>query len=174
MNFYITSGTYEFLEKIMNKYPQETMILMQNTQTSVLIHETQKKSVFGSPRKYEVISQSGELENKGMVNLFNIPISDEGKPVFEFNFAKQIQSIKDAPGFIAYRFLKPKKGDTYILLTLWTDESYFKHWKGSNGYQTIIDSFPTETPLSSNQLFNGGAYETEYTIPSKENNNAPQ
>ena len=81
-----------------------------------------------------------------MVNLFNIPISDEGKPVFEFNFAKQIQSIKDAPGFVAYRFLKAKKGDTYILLTLWTDESYFKHWKGRMAIKTSSTVFQLKTP----------------------------
>ncbi|MGE8205145.1 antibiotic biosynthesis monooxygenase family protein [Heyndrickxia sp. NPDC080065] len=174
MNFYITTGTYDFLEKIFNKYKDEKIILMQNAQNSLLIHETEKKSIFGAPRKYEVLDRNGELENCGFVVFYNIPISDEGKPVFEYGYKNKKHLIENAFGNTASRLLKPKKGDTYIIFTMWKDEKDYKRWKNTDSYKTFISEHKTENPLSSNSLFNGTPYETEYTIPNDENQNASQ
>ncbi|MGE6260995.1 antibiotic biosynthesis monooxygenase family protein [Heyndrickxia sporothermodurans] len=175
MNFYITTGTYDFLERILSKYNKETMILMQNAQNSLLVHETPKKSVFGSPRKYEIIAEKGELINKGYASFYNIPISDEEKPVFEYSFQQHKKNVVEtAPGIIAYRLLRPKKGDTYIIFTLWQDEKYYNNWKKTNAYTTLLSNKVSSSPLSSNTLFNGAPYETEYVISNDNEENASQ
>lgn len=168
MNLYITTGTYEFLIKILNKYKDEQMLLMQNAQNSLIIHETMKKSVFGSPRTYEVINGKGNFPEEGYSVFYNIPISDEGKPVFEYHLQNNSQLIQTASGIRAFRFLKPKKGDTYIILTIWEDEKDFSRWKLTASYKTIINTPTVSAPLSSNTIFNGSPYESYYTIPNEE------
>lgn len=168
MNLYMTTGTYEFLIKILNKYKDEQMLLMQNAQNSLIIHETMNKSVFGSPRKYEVIDGEGHFPNEGYVVFYNIPISDEAKPVYEYNVQKNMQLIQSAPGIVAIRFLKPKKGDTYIIITIWADEKDYNNWTRTESYQTMMTQQSFDGPLSSNTIFNGTPYETYYTIPNDE------
>lgn len=172
MNFYITSGTYDFLEKLLNKYNDEKMVLMQNAQNSLLVHETTKKSVFGSPRKYEVIDGKGDLPDAGFIVFHNIPISDEGKPVFEYSFQNKKHLIERSPGINGIRLLRPKKGDTYIILTMWKDEKYYNNWKKTEDYKAVIAIQSSDNPLSSNNIFNGAPYETKYTIPNDSTQNA--
>lgn len=49
MYIYLTSGTGDFLEQVKNKYPNDHMILIHGEGNSVLIHETEGKTVFAAP-----------------------------------------------------------------------------------------------------------------------------
>lgn len=83
MNFYMTTGTYDYMKKMRDKNPAETMVLMQGENTTLMIHETDGKTLFQTPRRYEVVDGTGELKEKGFFVFNNIPVSDEGRPVFE-------------------------------------------------------------------------------------------
>ena len=56
------------------------MLLMQNGETALLLHETSEKTVFASPRRYEVVDGKGLLQEKGFVVMNNIPVTEEGRP----------------------------------------------------------------------------------------------
>ena len=65
------------------------MIVMHGEGNSLLLHETEGKTVFQTPRRYEVISSSGTLEENGFFAFNNIPVTDEGRPIFEHRFTKR-------------------------------------------------------------------------------------
>ncbi|PKR86687.1 antibiotic biosynthesis monooxygenase family protein [Heyndrickxia camelliae] len=162
MYVYITTGTYDFLEKIKKKYANENMILMQNGQNSLLLHETTKKSVFEVPRKYQVVEGSGELDCKGLAVFNHVPVTDEGRPVFEYRFKERIPAITQVSGFKAIRLLRPLKGDTYIGFSLWENEKAYSDWKHSNSFE---EAHKANTEAEFKSIFSGPAYFTQYVIP---------
>ncbi|TQR19040.1 antibiotic biosynthesis monooxygenase family protein [Psychrobacillus vulpis] len=131
MNFYMTSGTPEFMESLKAKYAKEDMYHLHGLGNSVLIHETSGKSFFQAPRKFEVMETLGQLSEKGYFVLQHVPVSEEGRPIFEYKYTHLTSTIEREPGFIALRVLKPIKSDTYIILTQWTGSNSFDVWQKS-------------------------------------------
>ena len=134
MNFYITSGTYDFLVKIYEEHRNEKVIIAQNAEGTLLMHETEGSTFFEEPRKYEVIDAHGDLAQTGFVVFNNIPVTDEGRPVFEYRFKNRARKIEEEPGFMAIRVLRPMDSDTYIILTQWKDADAFHAWQDSKAY----------------------------------------
>ncbi len=64
MNIYMTNGTYRFMKKLKEDHLDQNLTLLQNAESTLLLHETEGKSIFQQPRKYEVIDSSGELKQK--------------------------------------------------------------------------------------------------------------
>ena len=60
---------------------------------SLLLHETAGKTVFQTPRRYEVIGSSGTLQENGYFVFNNIPVTDEGRPIFEHRFKERAGAI---------------------------------------------------------------------------------
>ena len=88
----------------------------------LLLHETNGKTVFQTPRRYEVIRLLGHILKKMDYFVFNnIPVTDEGRPIFEHHFKERANAIDAELGFIAFRLLRPHKSDTYIILIEWSD-----------------------------------------------------
>ncbi len=139
-NVFITRGTPEFMEKIKEKYASEKMILMHGSGGSQLLHETEGKTVFQTPQRYEVVSEVGQLQEHGFFALNNIAISDEGKPIFEERFKREHPAMESTPGFIAFRLLRPIGSDTYIILSEWEDNKAFDTYKHDPAFKAAYDS----------------------------------
>ncbi|MBS4177499.1 antibiotic biosynthesis monooxygenase family protein [Lederbergia citrea] len=163
---YITSGTYDFLKKIAEKHTTENMLLMQSVQSSHLWHETSKATVFQSPRKYEVIDAAGDFSEVGFVACNNIPVRDEGRPVFEFGFTNQEKLIENEPGFIAMRVLRPLSSDTYVFMTMWEDEEAYEAWKSSKTFAKVHTQ--TESAKSVGSVFSGPSYVSTFFVGHEE------
>ena len=164
MNIFITSGTFDFLKIKKDKHPSENILLMQNAETTVLLHETTKKTVFASPRKYEVVEGSGGLPESGYVVMNNIPVSEEGRPIFEHRFKNSAASIVKEPGLVALRILRPIQSETYIILTIWEKQANFLSWKNSSSFEQAFNIGSTPVTNSSQKMFSGEAYMTQYTL----------
>lgn len=134
LNFYMTYGTVDFLKKLAKQHGLENMLFMKSYDSAILFHETDGESVFHSPHRYEIIDQSGTLEHSGFTVLNNIPVTPEGRPLFETRFKNRAGKIENQPGFKALRVLRPKDSDTYIVLTLWDTEQSFQDWKNSKSF----------------------------------------
>lgn len=134
MNFYMTFGTEGFLEGLCGKINDGELLLMNGEENAVLMHETTEKSSFNSGKNYEVLDASGELSKGKFAVLNNIPVSDEGRPGFEYRFSQRERLIEDEAGFAAIRVLRPVDSDTYVILTLWEDVKYFTQWQESKAY----------------------------------------
>ncbi len=164
MNIYMTTGTHGFLQKLMESHPEEEMILMQGGD-ALLLHETNGESVFESPRSYEVVDQTGNLPHSGFVVFNNIPVSDEGRPLFEYRFKNRAGLIEEVAGFIAIRVLRPLNSDTYSIMTVWEDEKSFQGWQESKQYQKAHEKRGTEEGIDSTKdIFPRSSYVTKYFV----------
>ncbi|WP_260284568.1 antibiotic biosynthesis monooxygenase family protein [Peribacillus aracenensis] len=165
MNVFITSGSFNFLKSKKDKHPNENILLMQNPDTTVLLHETEGKTIFSSPRKYEVVDGKGTLQDHGYVVMNNIPVSEEGRPVFEHRFKNRVGFIENEPGFVALRVLRPINSETYVILTIWEKQTDFLHWKKSSSFQKAhISDSKAPVTNSSQKMFSGEPYVTLYTL----------
>lgn len=163
MNIFMTSGTPDFLHKLIDKNPGETMIQLQGDDTSLLIHETAGSTIFSQPRSYEVFEKSGTLTNEGYFVFNNIPVSDEGRPVFEDRFKSRAGLIDKEPGFIAIRVLRPLNSDTYVVLTQWDNEKSFQDWQSSQAYNKAHEKRGTSQGLDHQKtMFPRSSFVTKY------------
>lgn len=164
MNIYMTTGTYEFLKITKEKKPNEKMFLMQSAENSLLLHETNGKTIFNSPRSFEVIDSKGEIQDEGFVVMNNIPVTDEGRPAFEYRFKNRVGLIEKEPGFIAIRVLRPIKSDTYVIFTQWESQIAFKNWQSSSSFQEAHQKPASENVDFNKKIFSGSPYVTQYSI----------
>ncbi|WP_075619888.1 antibiotic biosynthesis monooxygenase family protein [Paenisporosarcina indica] len=168
MNIYLTSGTPEFMNSLKEKHADQKMVVLHGEGNTVLLHETTGKTVFSTPRKYEVLDSSGELNEQGYFVFNNIPVSDEGRPIFEQRFSNRARAIENEPGFIAIRVLRPIKADTYIILTEWTGPSSFEAWQSSQAYNKAHEKRGSDEGLDQRpNIFSSASYVTTYTTAKK-------
>ena len=166
MNLFFTSGTEVYLKKLIEDHPNEVLLFMRNEGSFLLVHETEGNSFFKEPRKYEVIKSLGEFADVGFAVFNHIPVSDEGRPLFEYHFKNSIGEIENEPGFIAIRVLRPLTGDIYVVFTLWENEWSFKNWKTSNSFEKV-HSYIVEKEISKKQkskFFPRPSFVTKYLI----------
>ncbi|GLC89871.1 antibiotic biosynthesis monooxygenase family protein [Lysinibacillus piscis] len=164
MFIYFASGTGDFLEQLKNKYSNEHMILLHGEGNAVLIHETEGKSVFATPRQFEVIDAVNDLEEQGFFVCNNIPVTDEGRPVFEHRFLNRARAIENEPGFIAFRLLRPIKEDTYIVMTQWNGPHSFEAWKNSQAFKNAHAERQESVGANPQTIFSAASYVTTYNV----------
>ncbi|KIL47339.1 antibiotic biosynthesis monooxygenase family protein [Jeotgalibacillus campisalis] len=163
MNIFMTFGTENFLHKIIEKRPEESMILLHGEETALLIHETEGQTVFNQPRSYEVFVESGTMTQEGFFVFNNIPVSEEGRPVFEHRFKSRAGLIDKEPGFIAIRVLRPVNSDIYVVLTQWDSEDSFKNWQSSQAYNKAHEKRGTDQGLDHQKtIFPRASFVTKY------------
>ncbi|WP_108671898.1 antibiotic biosynthesis monooxygenase family protein [Peribacillus acanthi] len=167
MFVHITSGTFDFLRKKRDQHRDENMLLLQNAESTFLVHESNdKKSFFSSPRSYEHVDAVGELKQKGFIVMNNIPVSKEGRPIFEHRFKNRPGQIENQPGFWAIRILRPLHSDTYIILTQWENEKSFNEWQNSQSFSHAHGQKQDGQEASSTTtIFSGSSYVTKYIVP---------
>ena len=168
MNFYVTSGTPDYMEKLIAKYQLEPLILLHGNGNSVVLHETEKKSIFAVPRSFEVLDSKGSFEQKGYFTFYNMPIMSEERPIFEKKVLDAIPSLKKNDGVIAYRFLKPVKAETYLLIIQWGGPASYEVWKNSENYITSVAPIIEGTASAMQSMFNASSYITTYSAAPKE------
>ncbi|MFK2825856.1 antibiotic biosynthesis monooxygenase [Bacillus sp. B190/17] len=169
MNIFITTGTYDFMKKIKEKHASEKILLMENSEGATLLHETTRKTIFQSPRKYEVIDAWGELADYGCVMLHHIPVTDQGRPIFEYRFKNRERTIEGMPGFMAIRVMRPLNSDTYAVLTQWKDQQSLKNWQDSKDFKQIHGNNQSEAGVNNQpKIFSSPSYVTTYIVPTEE------
>jgi heme oxygenase (mycobilin-producing) len=161
MNAYMTAGTLDFLKKIEGKYPNEKMVTMINENNAQLFHETSGETVFNEPRKFEELLSIGEIKKEGFVVLNNVPVTDEGKAVFEHQVKNQMNAIKSQEGFLALRVLRPLTSSQYVIMTVWKDEASYKAWQSS---QTFFDVSKMTGMDSQAKIFSSAPFVSKYMI----------
>src|SRR5699024_12285513 len=83
----------------------------------------------------EPIDENGELQNRGTIDLNNIPIAEDGKSAFEERFLNRARAIEKTPGFIAIKVLRPLVDNTYVVLTTWESTEALNAWHHSGAHQ---------------------------------------
>ena len=124
----MTNGTLEHLEKIAKNHPEINLYFMRNQTAAVAYYEDTDTPIFDEPRGYDIIVTKGTLQLEGYVVMQHIPVSDDGKPIFETEYKDQAEKIKAQPGVYALRVLRPLRGNTYVVLIQWKNEAYYQAW----------------------------------------------
>lgn len=169
MKIFLTSGTMDFMESLEKRFSTEHMIVMHGSGTSILLHETAGKTLFQTPRRYEVVDSSGTLQKEGFFAFNHIPVTDEGKPIFEHRFLSHSDTIPTTSGLIAFRLLRPTDSDTYIILTQWTEKKSFELWKKSTFYTFLHAKDEAGIGLDKGpHIFSSAPYLTTYKSESDE------
>lgn len=169
MYFYSTSGTPEFMETIQAKHSDLNMLLLFGQGNSLLMYETdKKKSVFATPRKFEVIDGRGEFEHRGFIGIENIPVVDESRPVFEQAVKKSVASLHQDSSCIAFRVLRPIKAETYLIITQWAGPASYDVWKQSSAYKNDLASIINKMSTSTQAMYNSKAYTSTFSVAVKE------
>lgn len=134
MKAFMTGGTLDFLMKLAEKHKQHDFYLMKNSFSTLSYYESNGKSVFGAGREYTILFESGTILEEGYVVMNNIPLTEEGKPVFIDRFRKQQNNMTTVPGSQAFRLLEPVKGNTYVIFTQWASKKHFETWEASDEF----------------------------------------
>ena len=131
---------------------------------ALLFHETVGKTVFKTPRRYEVIESAGEFKKESFVVLNNLPVTEEGKPLFEHQFKNRAKLLEHAAGFTALRVLRPVSSAPYIILTVWENEASYKAWKSSTSF---FEAHTNKGIINNNKpkIFESAPYTSTYVIP---------
>lgn len=162
MNFYITYGTIDYLSELKASHENEKLLLLKKDESAALFHESEGESIFKEPKKYEVLDSVGAFENGQYAVLNNIPVTQEGKPLFEQRFKERARMIENEPGFTAIRVLRPVSGDTYVILTLWDSEKSFQDWQNSKAFDHAHKKRGTSEGVDQKSIFRGPSYVTTY------------
>lgn len=104
------------------------------------------KSVFTAGRVYDILLSKGLIEKQGFVAMNHIPVTTDGRPVFEERFKHRQHTVETMPGFQAFRLLKPKKGLAYIVLTQWKREAFFNEWRESKAFEKAHNKQSVKQP----------------------------
>src|SRR5699024_6418806 len=135
MQAFMTNGTLELLQSIAEKNPDITFYFMNRDTTTLAYYESNEKNIFASGRAYEVLLSKGNIVQDGFVVMNNIPVTEEGRPVFEDRFRQRQNEVDTMPGFQAFRLLRPVKGNTYVVFTQWASEQDFNNWKNAEQFK---------------------------------------
>lgn len=161
MKGFITFGTGDFLGKMKKTHPTEEILLLQSAENAMLYHQTEKDSIFKEPKKYDVILSKGGFPEKGFATVNNIPVNEESKPVFEYTFKHEVNRLLHQDGLISLRFLRPIKGTTFVVLTVWKNELSYTMWHKSEEYQFFQSKIADQ---QHNIVYPSPAYLKEYFV----------
>lgn len=165
MNLYFASGTPEFMESLQTKYASEQMILLHGQANSILMHETEKKSKFATPRRFEVVEGQGQFEQRGFFAMHNVPVADESKKLFEESIINAIQPLKNNMACIAFRVLRPVKHEMYVIVTQWAGPASFETWTESAEFGGKLAGLIANSTSVTQTMFTSKAYLTTFSAP---------
>lgn len=164
MNFYMTSGTSDFLQKLIEKHPKENLILLEGQGKAIVLHETTGKSIFSLPKNYEVADAFGELKQKGYFVLYHLSIEGDRRELFKQKFLKVSgDTLKKDYSIISYRLLMPKKNSEHIIfISQWAGPASYEVWTQSTQYNAHFKTLFDVGASSVQKIFDGESYITTY------------
>lgn len=142
----MTNGSAGFLRDLKVNYPETDFYFMQKDQTTIAYYENKQENLFDAGRSYQAVIVAGKLQATGYVVMNHIPVIEDGQASFEGRFKQSQREVEVASGFIAFRLLKPDKGNTYIAYTQWQKQQDFQNWKNTDQFKQSHQSNQTTPP----------------------------
>lgn len=135
MNLYTSYGTYGFLNQIQLNNPDHDLFQYSASDTSVILEETEGKSVLKHPSAYEVLYSVGEFNEEHFYCALFIPSSEDHKNQLEKQLLHFGAPFDNFSGFKSYRLLRPLEGNTYKLYFGFANRSAYEDFKSSDLFQ---------------------------------------
>lgn len=134
MELYKWTGSRDQGVAILAASPNVRLIYLVDGEEATVLYEAEGGAAPQGFEAFQILNAVGDI-NDGYYAVFNnIPVSGEGRELFESRFQNRAGKVEEEPGFAAIRVLRPLDSDTYIILTLWKDEESFKNWQQSQAY----------------------------------------
>ena len=147
MNIHVTYGDVTELKAIKESLTSEQLVLMELGNEAVLIQENDGTAGFAEADSYTVLDASGEIINGNYAVFNNIPVTTEGRELFEQRFMDRARQIED----------------TYVILTKWEDEASFKAWQNSQAYANAHNKRGTDEGIDKKpNIFSRPSFVTTY------------
>lgn len=164
MKLYKWIGPHDQATQIKADQASVDTIQLQNEEEAVVLYEVEDETILQNAEVYEVLNAVGHIKDGGYAVFNNIPVTDEGRELFESRFQNRAGMVEKEPGFAAIRVLRPLQSDTYTILTLWKDEQSFKDWQESQAYgQAHAKRGTTEGIDKRPNIFPRPSFVTTYT-----------
>lgn len=140
MYLHLTSGTEDFLQKLKDKYLNESFILASNNQKSILFYKSStKKSIFQMPQVYEVLEQSTKEAQKKVVSTHRFHLDKDNQSSIEFNLRKVYLEIGRVYQPTESFLLLEHKKKSIMILFVWEQELTYKQFQSSKLYESMTD-----------------------------------
>ncbi|GGB02156.1 hypothetical protein ERX37_00370 [Macrococcus hajekii] len=138
MNVYLTHGSDYYMNRLIDKHPDRSILKFAGPDDIVLYEATELKTVFSSGEAYEVIEQNGEVTDKGPIMMRYFQVSEEKVKVAE-NALADHGDFNQYEGYQSYQLLRPLRGQTYISLFQFSDPESLEDFKKSSVYRERYD-----------------------------------
>ncbi|RDX00836.1 antibiotic biosynthesis monooxygenase family protein [Listeria kieliensis] len=136
---YITSGTEHYLRQILAEHPGEGIMLLQNYEHSILLHETSGASVFKEENTYRKLQSSGKMKGYGFVTLEYIMMQrDEEVPIFLQNYEQMVRQLHETPGLQCVQLGQSLTQNKFLVLAFWDSEMYYQAFKATPYHARIV------------------------------------
>lgn len=135
MKIYTTYGTYGYLNQIRLNNPERNLFLFSTNDSSVIIEETEEKSILKHPTVYDTVVEINELNNQHFYSALFIPSSDDHSHQLEKRLANLDLKLDNFAGFKSYRFLKPEEGTTYKVYFGFVNRQAYEDFKESDTFK---------------------------------------
>ncbi|HSP23018.1 MAG TPA: antibiotic biosynthesis monooxygenase [Planococcus sp. (in: firmicutes)] len=134
MELYKWTGNKKEAAEILSEMPDARLVALADSEETVLLTESESANQPEGFDAYHVLNAVGELDAGYYAVFNNIPVTEDGRELFESRFQNRAGMVEKEPGFAAIRVLRPIDSDTYIILTMWQDEKSFTDWQQSQAY----------------------------------------
>ncbi|MDS0999141.1 signal transduction protein TRAP [Staphylococcus capitis] len=156
MNLYTSYGTYGFLNQIKLNNPDHDLFQFSASDTSVILEETEDKSVLKHPSSYNVLYQVGEFNENHFYCALFIPSSEDNSNQLEKKLLHLGAPFDSFAGFKSYRLLKPLEGNTYKIYFGFANRTAYEDFKAS---ELFNDNF---SKVALSQFFGASGQHSSY------------
>lgn len=140
MYLHLTFGTEDFLQKLKNKYLNESFILASNVQKSILLYpSTTKKSIFQMPQAFEILEQTSKAAPKKVISTHRFHVDKENQSTIEFHLKNAYFEICHLYHPVESFLLLEQKNKSIMILFVWEHELTYKQFQTSMLYERLIN-----------------------------------
>ncbi|UXR68924.1 signal transduction protein TRAP [Staphylococcus sp. IVB6246] len=147
MNFYITYGTFGFLQQIQNKHEDRELLIFAGEGQAIILEETESATIFQQPNEYLVLSRLGHLSESDFQVLITIPTSEDHKYQLEKQLDMYQPELDDNSEYHSYRLLKSTHQNVYKVLLGFTSREAYEDYKKSSAFRNNL-SLEATKPLA--------------------------
>ena len=135
MKLYTSYGTYGFLNQIKRNNSEHHLFQFSADDSSVILEETDEKTVLKHPSAYQVIDSIGEFDENHFYSAVFVPSSEDHSNHLEKKLLHLGAPFSSFGGFKSYRLLKPLKGNTYKIYFGFANRLAYEDFKASDIFQ---------------------------------------
>ncbi|KTW21505.1 hypothetical protein [Staphylococcus xylosus] len=156
MKIFASYGTFGYLNQIRLNNPDHNLLQFSASDSSVILEETDEKSVLKQPLIYNILESEGDLNENYFYSVIFVPTSEDHAYQLEKRLENLTTDFKQFAGYRCYRFLKPEHGLTYKIYFGFESRTAYEDFKASSVFKDNFDK------LALSQFFGSSGQHSSY------------